>query len=182
MRKSYFLISLDFELYWGVFDKLEISTYGDHIKSVHEVVPKLLKLFTGHDIAATWATVGFLLNKSKDELLRNAAEEQPNYKNNAYSAYAHFKNVGENIKEDPYHYCGDLIHKIKNTPNQEIASHTYSHYYCLEEGQNKNSFYSDCKAFKDLANKNNIHLKSLVFPRNQYNKSCLLYTSPSPRD
>ena len=173
MQKSYFIISLDFELYWGVFDKLEIANYGEHIKGVHEVIPRLLTLFTKYDIAATWATVGFLLNNSKDELLKNSAENPPKYKNTSYSAYAHFKNVGEDLTRDPYHFCGDLIKKIKNTPKQEIASHTYSHYYCLEEGQNKNSFYSDCKTFKELASKNNIELKSLVFPRNQYNKAYL---------
>jgi peptidoglycan/xylan/chitin deacetylase (PgdA/CDA1 family) len=58
---------------------------------------------------------------------------------------------------------------IHNTTGQEIASHTLSHYYCLEPGQTPETFYADLKKNIDLAKQSGIHIKSLVFPRNQYN-------------
>ena len=52
---------------------------------------------------------------------------------------------------------------------QEIGSHSFSHYYCLEKGQTKEDFKEDLIAAKTIAARNGIELKSLVFPRNQYN-------------
>ena len=40
-------------------------------------------------------------------------------------------------------FAPDLIRRIKETPGQEIGTHTYSHYYCLEPGQGIESFNAD---------------------------------------
>ncbi len=58
-------------------------------------------------------------------------------------------------------------------PAHEIGTHTFSHYYCLEEGQNIDSFRDDIKAAKKIAKKYNVELTSLVFPRNQFNEEYL---------
>jgi Kef-type K+ transport system membrane component KefB len=55
-----FVISLDFELLWGVRDKRTVTDYGANIRGVRDVVPALLDLFAERDIACTWATVGLL--------------------------------------------------------------------------------------------------------------------------
>jgi len=168
-----FVISLDFELYWGVFDKLDKEIYGNNIKAVHQIVPKLLDLFDEFEIATTWATVGFLLCKNKPELLELQPKDKPKYSIESYSSYAHMSNVGIDYLEDPLHYCGDLIEKILSYKNQELGSHTFSHYYCLEQGQNEDSFQADSIAFNKAANKFNVQARSLVFPRNQFNPSYL---------
>jgi len=67
-----------------------------------------------------------------------------------------------------YHFADKLVTLIDKSKNQELATHTFSHYYCLEEGQTKESFYADLEAAKKIAKEKNISLKSLVFPRNQY--------------
>jgi hypothetical protein len=60
---------------------------------------------------------------------------------------------------------------IIETPNQELATHTFSHYYCNEKGQTVDQFDSDLKSAQSIAKVNfGIELKSLVFPRNQFNK------------
>ena len=41
-----FIISLDFELMWGVRDKKDKTTYGNNILGVHKVIPKLLEIFS----------------------------------------------------------------------------------------------------------------------------------------
>jgi hypothetical protein len=55
------IISLDFELFWGVRDKRTIGNYGRNILGVREALPAMLALFRDYGIRATWATVGLLL-------------------------------------------------------------------------------------------------------------------------
>ena len=63
---------------------------------------------------------------------------------------------------------------INKTKGQELACHTYSHYYCNEEGQTIQQFDEDLKSAQIISKKNfNVELKSLVFPRNQINKDYL---------
>ena len=60
MQYGTFVISLDFELLWGVRDQRTIADYGANILGVRQVVPALLDLFAERNIACTWATVGLL--------------------------------------------------------------------------------------------------------------------------
>ena len=68
-KKGYFVISLDFELFWGMFDKHTIESYGERIVGEKTAIPKMLALFSEYDIHATWATVGMLMARDRDELL-----------------------------------------------------------------------------------------------------------------
>ena len=74
-----FIISLDFELMWGVRDIVTIDSYGQHIAGVHEAIPKMLACFQRHNIKATFATVGLLFFSSREELLNNLPHKKPNY-------------------------------------------------------------------------------------------------------
>ena len=69
MSKGIFTISLDFELFWGVRDHRTLENYGENILNVHQVVPRLLELFAKYNVHCTWATVGFLFFKEKQEML-----------------------------------------------------------------------------------------------------------------
>ena len=60
LESGKFIISLDFELLWGVRDKRDIVTYGDHILGVYEVLPRVLELFRKYDVKVTFASVGML--------------------------------------------------------------------------------------------------------------------------
>lgn len=166
-----FVISLDFELLWGVRDKRTIASYGKHIRGVWEVLPSLLKLFERYQIKATFATVGFLFASNKKELLAYCPDAKPSYKASKYSPYqGHFDLIHETEEKDPYHFATDLIQLLQQYPEQEIASHTFSHYYCLEEGQTQADFEADMLAALQIAKAKDIQLRSLVFPRNQFNE------------
>ncbi len=173
MGNGKFVISLDFEIYWGVRDAVKLKEYKEHLLGVQKVIPLLLDLFKQYDIQATFATVGFLFFNTKEELLENLPNQKPEYKNAKLSPYtSHFSSVGENENVDPFHFASNLIQQIVNH-GQEIGSHTFSHYYCLEKGQTKEDFKEDLLAAKKIAQKRGIELKSFVFPRNQYNKDYL---------
>lgn len=169
-----FIISLDFELFWGVWDVTTKESYGDNITGVKEVIPQLLGLFSRYDCKATFATVGFLFAKNKAALMAHLPAIQPDYSNINYNVYAkELPHTGNDETDDPYHFGYSLFEQIKQQPQHEISTHTFSHYYCLEEGQTAEAFEADIIAAKSIAAENNIPLHTIVFPRNQVNEEYL---------
>lgn len=166
------VISLDFELLWGVFDKVDWTKKFEYFNNTREAIPKVLQLFEKHEISCTWATVGMLYNRNWDEWNANIPDILPNYNEQKLSAY-HFGKSIQSKETEKLCFAPKLIKQIVNTPGQEIGTHTYSHYYCLEPGQEINSFKIDLEKCIQLAEKENIGLKSLVFPRNQFNNNYL---------
>lgn len=174
MDNGKFIISLDFELFWGMRDERTIDQYGENIKGVHKAIPRLLAIFDKYQIKATFATVGLLFFEDKVELLSNLPEKQPSYINKKLSPYSgYFKFIGKDAEVDPYHFAPHLIRLIRDYPEQEIGTHTFSHYYCLEEGQTKDEFKADIESALKIAVKRGVKITSLVFPRNQFNDEYL---------
>lgn len=174
MKKGAFVISLDFELHWGAAEKWDLEVKKDYFDATRKSIPAVLSLFERYDIRATWATVGFLFAKDKQQLLAFLPTERPSYVNTSLSYYHLIDSgqVGQNEQDDPYHFAPSLISKIVETPGQELASHTFAHYYCNEPGQTEHQFDLDLRAAQALSKENfGIELKSLVFPRNQFNSA-----------
>ena len=71
MNNGKFIISLDFELMWGVRDKKDIKSYGKNIAGVQLVIPRILELFNKYDTKATFSSVGLLFFDTKKELIQN---------------------------------------------------------------------------------------------------------------
>lgn len=163
-----FLISLDFELHWGPFERYP-QDYVSFFRSTREGILRTLELFREYEIHATWATVGMLFSSTKEELVEFTPSLKPNYTQPNLSSYNIFDQVGNSEEEDPSHFAKSLIEQIKKTPNQEVGSHTFSHYFACEEGQDLEAFEADYMAAENIARKNKIELRSLVFPRNQVN-------------
>lgn len=157
------------ELNWGVHDVYTLDKYGENILGARLAIPKILQLFLTYDIHATWAVVGMLYSANKHDLLNSLEKLNLNYKKESFSPKYNLPNVGENEGQDPYHYALSLIQAIREVPKQEIGTHTFSHYYCLEEGQHLEHFEKDLQAVVDLKE----GVTSLVFPRNQTNKDYL---------
>ena len=168
-----FAISLDFELFWGVQDKRTLEDYGRNILGAREAIPRMLELFERYGVHCTWATVGLLFFDDKEELLRYLPEARPSYANPALSPYPRIARIGANERQDPYHYGLSLVRRIQGCPHQEIGTHTFSHYYCLEEGQTPETFRADLEAARRSAARLGIALRSLVFPRNQFSAAYL---------
>jgi Polysaccharide deacetylase len=174
MTTGVLTISLDFEIHWGVSDHHTIESYNENLKNVPTVVRRLLNLFKEKNIHATWATVGMLFCSNKDELFAFVKpENRPAYNNIKFSNYLVAEQAGNNEMDDPYHYAPSLIREIIKTPHQEIGSHTYSHYYCLEPGQTPEQFFYDIGAVKEIAQRENINISSIVFPANQFHPDYL---------
>ncbi len=170
MTNGFFTISLDFELFWGVYVSKTVENYAQNIQNVHLVVPRLLALFNQYGIHATWATVGLIYNKDLNELIANNPDLKPEYLNVKLSTYDYLKNS----TPDPIlHFAPQLINLIKHAADQELSSHTYSHIFCLEKGISKEAIRADILKSIEIAKRYQIETKSIVFPRNQYNEQTL---------
>lgn len=96
-----FVISLDFELLWGVRDNSDKAAYGQNVLGARDAVPHMLELFAARDIRATWATVGFLFCETKDELMASLPAERLTYTNPRLSNYTYLDEVGKDERSDP---------------------------------------------------------------------------------
>lgn len=164
-----FIISLDFELMWGVRYHMSKARYGDAILGGRQAIPEILKLFSRYEVRATWATVGLLFARTRKEMLDYLPDVLPDYHNVSLSNYEAIRNeIGENEGKDPYHFGRSLVDLVAETPGQEIATHTFAHYYCLEAGQTTRAFKADIRSAKAIAESAGHSLNSVVFPRNQY--------------
>jgi peptidoglycan/xylan/chitin deacetylase (PgdA/CDA1 family) len=169
-----FVISLDFELHWGGAEKWDINSKNVYFENTVKFIPELLELFYKNRIKATWATVGFLFAKDKEQLINFSPKLKPTYNQKELSYYNIIPSIGKDEKSDPFHYAPSLIDLILKTPGQELATHTFTHYYCNEPGQTVDQFDADIKAAQQIAQENfGVALKSLVLPRNQFNEAYL---------
>lgn len=166
-----FVVSLDFELYWGARDHVAYPDWIERLEQARSAVPKLLNMFREFEIHATWAVVGMLLSADRQDLFGRIPRNRPRYGRSHLSPYRHVGVIGREEIDDGAHYARTLVDLIARTPNQEVASHTFSHYYCLEAGQSSCAFEEDLRAavavhrqFLDAS------LRTLVFPRNQVNR------------
>ena len=161
------LVSLDFELFWGMLDQCALEDYQDHVLGGRTAIPRLLELFQKYGIHATWATVGFLFAENYEELRQFFPKEKPTYAQSDLTPYDWFSRIGSGEAEAPCFYGASLIEAVSRVPGQEIASHTFSHYYCREKGQTVEQFAADMKAAKEIAKIHGYDLTSVILPRNQ---------------
>ena len=165
-----FVISLDFELHWGIRDHCTVGQYRENLLGVRKTIPAMLQLFERYGIHATWATVGFLFFTNIDDLRAAKPTELPHYQHPNLDPYAALSEVGRNEDEDPFHFAPTLIRKILASEGQEVATHTLSHFYALAPGPTLDSFRADLRGAQFAANQYDVVLRSIVFPRNQISR------------
>lgn len=168
------VISLDFEMMWGVIDLLTPEGYGQtNVAQVREVIPRMVELFEKYDVKATFAAVGMLMLDGVKEVQEAMPLVKPSYKNNKLSPYenGYIENIKE--KDSNLYFAPDLIDYLKKSKNIEIGTHTFCHYYCDAEGQTVEQFEADLKVAIEVARTRGIALKSIIFPRNQVSKEYL---------
>ena len=174
MEKGAFVISLDFEMMWGVKDIYCPEGYGkSNIKNVKKVITSLVDLFNKYNIRATFATVGLIMLKDKNEALENIPKSIPSYINTMLSPYT--DNYIGRI-EDKYadlYFAPSIVDMLKKYDNIEIGTHTFCHYNCYDKGQTIAQFEEDIKTAIQVAKSRGINMKSIVFPRNQVSNEYL---------
>src|SRR3954451_12167115 len=110
------VISLDFELFWGVRDKRTEQEYGPSILGGRSAIPRMLEQFAAHGVHATWATVGMLFCATKEELLASLPALEPPYRDQRRSPFADLGSVGADERADPLRFGASLVRRIAETP------------------------------------------------------------------
>ncbi len=168
-RDGAFVVSLDVELIWGVRDVFPVGggAYAAHLRGAREAVPAMLDLFARYGIRATWAITGFLFARDCAERGRFDPALRPAYADARLDPYV--EAIGDGEADDPLRFAPSLVDRIAAAPEHEIATHTYSHYYALEDGQTRETFAADMAAACAIAAVQGHTLRSIVLPRNQIN-------------
>lgn len=159
------VVSLDFELFWGMLDVCTLDEYRENVLGGRKAIPQMLALFEKYHIHATWAAVGFLFAENAAELCKFFPECRPGYREEKLNPYPLVSQISAG--DAPCFFAPDLIDLIAQTPGQEIGSHTFCHYYCREAGQTVEEFAADMEAAKAIAKQKGYDVKSVVLPRNQ---------------
>jgi hypothetical protein len=172
VNQSAFVISLDFEQHWGVYDHSTVDACRSKLDGGRGAIPQILKRFDAAGIRASWATVGLLFCEGREDALTQLPNH-PAYDELGIRIHDVIDRSGDSETDDPYHYALSLIRRIAAVPGQEIATHTFSHYYCLESGPSTRDFEQDLEAARNVAARQGIDLTAIVFPRNQYSPAHL---------
>lgn len=165
-RHPAFVISLDFELRWGLHDRLGLdgSAYRESLEGEREAVPELLRLFGERRLRVTWATVGALACHGWDEYFARAPKP-PAYKNRALGIDPRYADLDP---EGRLHFAPDLVEQIRRAAGQELGTHTFSHLPLGEPGITAIDVLADLNAVRRLWRERIGEApRSLTFPRNQ---------------
>ncbi len=173
--KAVLIVSADFELAWAFrFTKTEKKPVYNALKKAQlarKNIPGILSLCEKYNVPITWATVGHLFlnscqcvdSKPHSNLKRLKYFESPYWKfadGDWFDA-----DPCSNVEKDPEWYAPDLVSNIlKSDVKHEIGCHTFSHIDCRESVCTPEVFKSELNECKTLASKNNVDLKSFVYP------------------
>jgi len=139
---------------------------------VDSIVLKMLALFQSNSIHATWATVGLLGYDNINAQLEDCLDSKVGYDHLPFSPFPLTSKKYEGI---PFSIISahNEIKAILAAEHQELASHTYSHFYTIENGQTILDFENDLSNMTAIADRYSTGFKSIVFPRNQINQQYL---------
>ena len=99
-----------------------------------------------------------LFNKDWEDWKENFPSKLPIYDKQKLSAYSFGQQIASRSTEELC-FALELVELIKEAQGQELATHTYSHYYCLEQGQNEESFRQDLEMAVEKAETIGVELK-----------------------
>jgi len=100
-KKASFVLSIDLELAWGVWDKLNSTNVQKIIDTERLVCENLLNIFDDNEMPVTWAVVAALLD-NKNKMMGNLNQKA--------------------------WYAPDILDNILNSKTKHlIASHSYAH-------------------------------------------------------
>ena len=172
MSPSSLIISLDFEQYWGVYHLFTQAEYATRLRGGRLAIPAILERFERAGVAATWATVGLLMCEGRTDALKHLAKF-PHYPQFRRQVASVIESSGDSEEASPGLYAPSLVRRIIATNRQELATHTFSHFHCLEAGPSLGDFEADLEAAQSAAMRLGASLKSIVLPRNQYSRAHL---------
>ena len=122
-KKGRFIISLDYEQYWGGFSNSDIEEYvKSNIVHVHSVFDKTLDLFSKYDVFCTIAIVGLLFLDSLEEL-GECKKFNIDYKlnGNTLTISKTLNYLDQEVSPEEYKATKTFYQNVVEAQNQQIA-------------------------------------------------------------
>lgn len=173
MNKGGFIISLDFELMWGLadHDREYIQKYSDNVRHAPEALLRIIRICSRYGVKLTVAHVGAMTQSKPSELLQSTPSNmRPAYCKSALYSGRIISTMPDFAEESELFCCPTTLKELSKQLNVELASHTYSHYYCLEDGQTIEQFENDIVQVRQHSLSN---YSTIIFPRNQVSENYL---------
>jgi len=167
-RKGVFVISIDVEMAWGVFDAGGVEKHEQDFKKVRDVVDRLIQVFEEFQAPVTWAFVGHLFLDSCQTRrgVQHHDMPRPVYPWFPFDWYS--KDPGTDIHQDPIWYGKDILDAVlSSTVEHEIACHSFSHVDFSHEGCTAKVAAAEVEKCVELADQLGFKMKSFVFPKNR---------------
>jgi peptidoglycan/xylan/chitin deacetylase (PgdA/CDA1 family) len=160
--KSVFCLSFDFELLLGYHDLSEkiYSKKKRNMQDVRRRIYDLINLLEKYDLKCTWAVVS--------HLFLDACSNHMDYHDKKWLV----RDPNTDINTDPLWYGRDIVKRLLQNPNFEIACHSFSH--ALFDRINEEQARYELSKSEQLARELGITLRSFVFPRNKVGHKKLL--------
>lgn len=165
MSNGQFIVSLDFEGLWGSIGGLSEATvkgFANRVSKNPVVIPRLLGLFEKYNIHCTWAVVGAMLCKNKEEVL-SMLDKDVRYSDWGISMKEYIKGIEDNN----VYFFPELIKLVSETAGQEIGSHTFTHFYANEKGVDDEMLRQEMELSRKMLNELGVEARTLIMPRNQ---------------
>ena len=161
------VISLDYEMFWGIADFADIQEWAPIVERVHMVVPRLLELFKKHGVHATWATVGALMCEDRSEFLERLPKPIAPQTKTMLDKLGLMESGNGMFCPEHILFAPELVRMVASCEGQEIGTHTFSHYYCDDPTSSPIEFAAELAASEKAAKEKGYPFLSAVFPRNQ---------------
>ncbi len=156
-KKGTVVISVDLELSWGSGGK---HSYVPLHEKEREILNRFLALCNQYSISCTWATVGNLLLKNREEAKRRGIV--------LYGRAPHIYEqvIGTGNSAEHLWFGEDIVQSVIDSPvHQELASHSFFHTRAPEA--NRLDYKHELIQVRQLAkDKFGIDIVSYVHPRN----------------
>lgn len=141
MRRGALCISIDLELAWGIWDRPSGEYFERCARRETEIVRSILEIFERHEVQATWAIVGRLLERTETFPARSE-----------HGAAIWFAPA--------------IIEMIRDSSSsQEIGSHSFAHIDFARAPREQARL--DLEAARAVHARHRLEFSSFVFPRNQ---------------
>lgn len=166
---GHFVISLDYELLWGLagWDDEHLKAYERNVDNANDALLQIVEMLEKYGMKLTVAYVGTMNNSSVAEVMDEKKDLNVEYNFSIFSAFNSSVPYAMKANKPSLLFAKDIIAQLKERFHVELASHTYSHYYCLEDGQTKEMFEKDVELACLNAEKIGLKLRSIILPRNQ---------------
>lgn len=151
-----FTLSFDTELAWGSFDRGGLERYADDYRRTPAVVDRLCSLLDRHEIPATWALVGHLLEDCGGEH-ETVTATQREWLSDAPCTTGVDRSLW---------YAPDLLERIENSELiHDVGLHGYSHLPLSDV--DRDTAEVEVEAARAVARSAGLDPASFVFPRNR---------------